>query len=108
MGRAPKQVICVETGKIYKSFREAQKQVAESIWYNLRYGVPYKGKRYEYYNPQEKHVKTGKEILKDYELWWENYFQAFHDQHPEYNKVTRTMSAKEYADYLKSRKERSL
>ena len=108
MGRAPRQVICVDTGVIYRSFREAQKQVSKSIWYNLRYGVPYKGKRYVYYNPKEKTVKTKKETLEDYELCWVHYFQAFHDQHPEYNKVTRTMSSKEYADYLKSRKERSL
>lgn len=103
-----RQVICIDTGVIYKSVTEAQKQVAESISYNLKFGVPYKGKRYQYYNPREKHVKTGKEVLKDYELCWIHYLKAFHNQHPEYNKVTRTMTAKEYADYLKSRKERLL
>lgn len=104
----PKKVICVDTGVIYESVAEAKRQVAASIWYNLKFGTPYKGKRYEYYNPKEKTVKTEKEVIEDYELLWENYFQAFHNQHPEYNSITRTMSAKEYANYLKSRKERSL
>jgi len=99
-----RQVICIDTGVIYKSVTEAQKQVAESIWYNLKFGVPYKGKRYQYYNPKEKKEKPVKTGIKDYELCWIHYLKAFHNQHPEYNKVTRTMTAKEYADYLKERK----
>lgn len=113
-GPKPKQIICVDTGVIYEGVGEAQRQLGcKSLWYNLRYGVPYKGKRYKYYNNKEKLVCYKDDIQEfneevDYYLWWEHYLQVFKDQHPEYNKVTRTMTAKEYADYLKSRKERLL
>lgn len=113
-GPKPKKVICVDTGVIYESVEEAKKQTgSKSLRYNLKYGVPYKGKTYKYYNKKESVVcykddsEEGNEEI-DYELWWKNYFQAFRDQHPEYNNVTRTMTPEGYANYLKSRKERSL
>lgn len=105
-GPKPKKIICIDTGVIYESVGEAQKQIgSKSLWYNLKYNVPYKGKMYRFYNKSEDPYQTEEE---DDEVRWRNFLEAFQNQHPEYNKITKTMYAEEYANYLKSRKERLL
>ena len=103
-GSPPKQVICVDTGVIYESVIQCHKQTG--VWFrNIRFGIPYKGRLYQYYNPCEHPGCIGKEDeeIED-TLYYKHFLRAFRDKHPEYNNVTKTMTAKEYADYLKERK----
>ena len=105
-GLPPKRVICIDTGVIYESITECHKETGVQ-WYNIRHGVPFKGMLYEYYNPCEHPGCIGQEDeeIED-KLYFKHFLQAFRNKHPEYNNVTQTMTAKEYADYLKNRKER--
>ena len=106
-GQPPKQVICVDTGVIYESIAECKKETGVN-WYNIRHATPYKGMVYQYYNrcenPEyEENSPEEREISE--ELYFQHFFKAFQNKHPEYNKITKTMTAKEYADYLRERKD---
>lgn len=100
-GQPPKQVICVDTGVIYESIAQCKKETG-IWWHNIRHGIPYKGRLYQYYNPCE-HPGCQNDEEED-KLYFKHFLRAFRDKHPEYNKITKTMTAKEYADYLKERK----
>lgn len=98
-----RKIICIDTGVIYRSITDASKQIGctpQWIWLCIKNKTPHKGKMYEYYDIYDDEIPEVLEL--------ENKLQQLRKQHPEYNKVTMTMSTKEYANYLKSRKEVSL
>lgn len=103
-GKPPKRVICVDTGKVYESITQCNKETGLQ-WRNIRYGIPFKGKLYQYYNQFQHPGCQGEEDeeMND-ELYFKHFLEAFRNKHPECNNVTQTMTVKEYADYLKERK----